>query len=106
MIQTIAYYANGLYDTVTALDEALSYVTRLFDELAGSAQVLKRFRSSVLALTSAIQVFEDATPGRARRAFWRALRYAPTWLLNEGFVRRGVQAHLPARSFSRPGEHL
>jgi len=97
-IESIAYFANGLYDTITPLDEALSYVTRLLDQLTGPAQMLQQFRSQMLGLTSAIQVFEGSAQGepqRARDAFWHAVRYAPGWLRNRGFVKCGVRAHLP-----------
>lgn len=109
MVKTIAHYANGLYDTTTQLGEALLYVTSLLDCLRGPAQVLKQYRSRILALTSAIQVFDEVVcrdRERLRRAFWTCLRYNPRWLRNGGFVKRGVEAHLPAGNLTRLAGHL
>lgn len=101
-IEFVAYFANLLYDTVTPLDEALSFVNALFDQLTGNAAKLNRFRRKTLALTCVVHALEGkvlSLPEHTRRAFWRGIAYDPRWLRNRHFVVGGLQA-LVARNTS------
>jgi len=101
-IEFVAYFANLLYDTVTPLDEALSFVHTVFDQLTGNAAKLKRYRRKTLALTCVVHALEGKQmnlPEHTRRAFWHGMIYDPRWLRNRNLVMAGLQA-LATRNIS------
>ena len=94
-VEFVAYFSNLLYDTITPLDEALSFVRGFFDNLKGEPGRLKRFRRATLGWTCAISAFEGRdmrSPERVRRSFWRAFVYDPRWLKNLGLLSIGLKA--------------
>lgn len=101
VLESIGYFANSLYDTVTPLKEALFFVNDLFVHLDPSVLSLASGRRRALAWACAIHAFEGRVLGRhrnTRSAFWRALLLDATWCRNIGLLSTGVRSLLPRSS--------
>lgn len=95
LAQSIGYFANSLYDTLTPLDEAVSYVHKLFEHLIDGCPQLAAGYRPALAWTCAIQAFEGeqfGVPSRTRHAFWRAMLHDPAWFRHIGLWSVGIHA--------------
>jgi hypothetical protein len=90
MGDSVAHTALLLYDTVTPLDEALSFVRYVFANLPASVQPSDRRRRKILGLACAICAFDSYPRGEIRRV-WQgvlgALWYDPSWLSNWGLLK-------------------
>lgn len=87
--QAIAYIAFNLYDTITPIHEAISYVKYVFAHLPRSIQVPQGTCNKIIAETCAICAFDSTPRGEILRvweAVMRTIFYAPGWIKNRGLL--------------------
>jgi hypothetical protein len=88
-LAALAHQADELYDLFTPLAEALTCLERFFDHLPDEARALRPLRRRALGYYAGLHVFRAYQRGdraETRRAGWLAVRAAPHWLGNRGFV--------------------
>lgn len=97
LVESIVYFANALYDTVTPLEESLAYLKGFFEHLPDDMVDLRSALNYAISLTYAIRVFQSKDTRMTcsvSSAFFHALRHDSSWIRNGGFVKLGAKAWL------------
>ncbi|MBN1217552.1 MAG: glycosyltransferase family 2 protein [Anaerolineae bacterium] len=90
LLESIAYTAWGLYDTITPIDKALTYVNFVFAHLPEIVRSSQKMRKKTMAKVCAICAFDSYPRGEIQQV-WKAviqtLYYNPTWVTNIGLLK-------------------